>query len=345
MQALKAVFLVSLYVIGIKAGAQGISGKPDGYLRSLEAKNKAMGSVCVRKKGSVLYQKAFGYSSLNPKIKPDTLTRYRVGSVSKTFTAVIILQLAEEKKLKLSDSLSRFFPGWPNAGRISIEHLLRHQSGIHNFAKDGSEKYRHADPQNREDILAIFSQAETDFKPGSRTEYNNANYVVLSLIAENLDSLDFSSIVDKRIIEPLNLENAYVGGAINIEKGEAFSYYYKRGWKKNTQVYANTLMGAGAMVSSPSDLCRFMEALFGLKFFSQHYLDQMLSLQGNMGLGIFRYPFGSALCYGHSGSINAFQSISVYFPEEDLSFALCLNGLNMDMNEILIEVLRAFIKP
>ena len=102
--------------------------------------------------------------------------------------------MAEEKKLRLSDKLSRFFPDWSLARELTIEQVMRHQSGIHNFANDRSGTYQEADPQTREEVRAILSKSRPDFKPGTRTAYNNANYIVLSLVAEALDSTDFSAI-------------------------------------------------------------------------------------------------------------------------------------------------------
>ena len=190
----------------------------DAYFNRLSSTGKAMGSVCVYQKGEPLYQKAFGYGSIKPAIQADSLTRYRIGSVSKIFTSVVILQMAEEKKLRLSDKLSRFFPDWSLARELTIEQVMRHQSGIHNFANDRSGTYQEADPQTREEVRAILSKSRPDFKPGTRTAYNNANYIVLSLVAEALDSTDFSAIIKKRITDRVQLKRTYLGDSINPER-------------------------------------------------------------------------------------------------------------------------------
>ncbi len=325
--------------------AQSTYPELESYFNRLAEREKAMGSVCVRQNGKILFQKSFGYASIDPSIKADSLTIYQVGSISKTFTAVIILQMEEEGKLKLQDKLSRFFPDWPQASQTTIEHLLRHQSGIHNFGKDLSRKYRDVKPETTEEIKAVFRNSKPDFRPGQKTEYNNANYIALSLIAEELDGISFAQIVKQRITAPTGLTRTYLGDSIEPEKGEAYSFYYRKGWQENFTAHYGKLMGAGGVASTPTELCKFFETLFRAELFSAEALEQMVDMQENMGLGIFSYPFGSQRCYGHSGNVDSFESMAAYFPEQKLAFAVCLNANRTDFNQLLIKLLELFVKP
>ncbi len=310
----------------------------------LEKKNQAMGSVSIRQAANLVYERGFGFASIenNQKANPETV--YRIGSISKTFTATIILQMASEGKLALEGPLSLFFPKWPMAKKISIEQLLRHQSGIHNFGDDRTGNYRNQNPETREEVLAIFENAEMDFKPGTKTDYNNANYVVLSLIAEEIDSLTFVEVFENRIQKPLGLQRTTVGAAINPSQNEASSYYWKRSWQPNSVADTKTLMGAGAVSSTANEVNIFLEALFSHQFFDEVWLQKMLETEGNLGLGIFQYSFYNKSCYGHSGSIDAFESFTAYFPKEKVSITLLLNAERKELNDILKEILVAYFQ-
>lgn len=336
---------ISMLFIWPLAAQDNFSRPLNAYFSRLESKGKAMGNITIWQKGEVVYKNSIGFASLEPGQKADDLTLYHIGSVSKTFTAVVILQMVEEGKLSLDMKLSHFYPKWPHAEKITIEDLLRHRSGIHNFGEDRSVKYRDIDPQTNEEIVSVFQNAESAFLPGSRSEYNNANYVVLSLIAETVDAKSFAEIIEQRIVKPQNLYRTGDGGKIDPTGNEAYSYFRKRGqWVENPQGDLTSLKGAGALVSTPSELCKFYAALFEGEFFSGELLQEMISIEDGYGIGIFRYPFYSRTCYGHAGSIGAFESFAAYFPDEDVAIAICLNAGGEEMNAILKEVLEIWFE-
>lgn len=340
MRSLLIVFtLIPLFSLSPDFNRQ----KLDQFFDNLTRHNLDMGSFCISKNGKVVYRKAFGHASFNPIHKADSLTKYRIGSISKTFTATVILQLVYQGKISLEDTLSKFFPEITNAGKITIEEILYHRSGLHDFAKDRSGKYRNAHPQTKAEVLTILRNAPSDFEPGIKTAYCNTNYVVLSLIAEEIEQKTFAGILQDKIVKPLDLKNTYYGGPINPENNEARSFYYSHGeWNRNTEAELITLAGAGAIVSTPSDLCVFMTALFNHKFFPQTYLDQMETMVEGVGMGLFSYPFKDKRIYGHAGDIDAFSSFAGYMPSVDVGFALCLNGERKSLNEVLVDALKIY---
>lgn len=343
---MKHLFLMASVLWALFSVAQ--STKEDALnaiFQSLENKGKAWGSIAIWQGGKPAYQKSFGYACIEPPVKADSVTRYRTGSVSKTFTAVVILQMVEEGKLRLDDKLSRFYPGWPEADRITMEDLLRHRSGIHNFGEDRSERYRNVNPATTEDIEEIFKTAETDFEPGSRSEYNNANYVVLSLIAERVDGDSFAQILNRRIVKPLKLAHTGYGKETNPMQNEAYSYYKKRGrWMRNSQADLTTLKGAGAVVSTPTELCKFYRGLFQGMLLSADLLEKMKPRENAYGMGLFTYPFYDKECHGHAGSVDAFECFAAYFPSEDVAIAICLNAGGDSMNDILKKTLEMWFE-
>lgn len=317
-------------------------GKLDSLFDRIEQEDQGMGSFAIFKGGQLIYARAFGYSSLEDSIKPTTSTKYRIGSISKTYTAAIILEMVNEAKLSLETPVSEFYPQLPQAKHITIEQLLRNRSGIHNFGNDQSEKYLEADPKTTEEVLKIFEEAKMDFKPGTKSDYNNANYVLLSLIAEEVDQMSFAEILQHRIVDALQLKNTYVGDTINLDKNEAYSYFGKKEWTQNPNGEAGFLLGAGAIVSTPSDLARFYYAVLDQPFFSIDLVEAMKTLKDGIGMGLYRYPFGNDHFYGHAGNYGAFSAMAGCFELKGVSFALCLNGERRPLNDILVEALRIY---
>src|SRR5690606_17415340 len=156
--------------------------KLDSYFDALEANDKFMGSAAIAKNGEIIYTKAIGYSDVESKTKPDANTKYRIGSISKTFTAVLVLKAAEEKKLNLNHTIHKYFPNIANSKKITISNLLNHRSGIHNFTNDDIYLEYNTQPKTEAEMVAIIAEGGSDFEPGTKAEYSNSNYVLLSFI-------------------------------------------------------------------------------------------------------------------------------------------------------------------
>lgn len=295
--------------------------KLDQFFDRLAEKNKAMGSLMLAKDGKVLYTRTIGYSQINgtEKTPLTSATRYRIGSVTKMFTATMIFQLIEQGKLKLSDTLSQFFPEIPNAGKITIWHLLAHRSGIPDFA-DGSGRSK---PKTHDKILAIIAQRKPDFEPGAKYAYSNSGYIVLGYIIEKISGKPYSKALQGMVLSKAGLKDTYAGeGLTDVSKQESFSYRYISDWKQETETYLSVSGGAGAMISTPADLIQFIQSLFDGKLVSQNSLNQMK--QDKLGMETFTYNDNTF--YGHAGGIDNFGSWLAYQPEEKLVLAYTSNA-------------------
>jgi D-alanyl-D-alanine carboxypeptidase len=169
----------------LTAHAQQLNtAKLDSLFTSLATNNKLMGTVLLSHNGKVVYTRAVGYAQLDStnKVPATATTHYRVGSLTKMFTATMVFQLIEEKKLTLATPLVTFFPQLPNAKAITIDQLLSHRSGLHDFAAGGAE-LGHKTPA---EMVALLSKNAPDFEPGAKFAYSNSNYVVLGYIIERL---------------------------------------------------------------------------------------------------------------------------------------------------------------
>lgn len=323
-------------------GAQTLNtAKLDSLLTTLATHDKAMGSLTISQNGAVVYSRALGYEHLNGATKtPATpATHYRIGSVSKLFTATLIFQLIEEGKLTLATPLATFFPQLPNASTITIGHLLNHRSGLHSFTNDPAYVTYLAQPKTQAEMLTLIGQGQPEFAPGTKAAYSNAGYVVLGYVVEKLTKQPYAQALQQRIVRKAGLRDTYYGGKIGQRPQEARSYRYTGAWLPATETDMSIPGGAGAVVSTPTDLARFIEALFAGKLVSEKSLAQMKTTTDGFGMGLNPLPFGTKTSYGHGGSIDGFLTMLSYFPQEKLTMAYTANGLTVPLSDVLVGVL------
>ena len=261
----------------------------DQFFDRLAEKNKAMGSLTIAKDGNVLYTRAIGYSQIDgTEKKPLTAsTRYRIGSITKTFTAAMILQLVEERKLKVTDTLDKFFPQIPNAQKITIAQILSHRSGIHD-----SRPSSKTNAVTKDELLTIISKGTPDFEPDAKNRYSNSGYILLGLILEKLTGKTYGEAVEERITSKLGLKDTYVTtGNIDVNKNEALTYRYPGDLEPESETHPSLLFSAGAIVSTPNDMAKFIQALFDGKIVSKESLDQMKTMRDDEGLGMVTFTF------------------------------------------------------
>ncbi len=314
----------------------------DRLFQLIAEKNKGMGSISLWQDGQEVYQKTIGFASIAEQVKANSTTKYRVGSISKTFTASIIMQLVEEGKLTLQTRLSNYFSDVPNAADITIEQLLRHSSGIFNITNTATYTSWMEEPQSRDDMLAKIVQLEPAFSPGEKSEYSNSNYMLLTFIAEEIEQKSFREILASRITGPFSLTNTEYGGKIAVEKNEALSYNKIDQWELATETDMSVPLGAGAIISTPTDLNRFFFHLFSGEVVSIESLELMADLKDGYGLGLFQAPFHDKKALGHTGSIDGFGSVALYFREDNMSIAYTSNARDMVPNDILIGALSIY---
>lgn len=287
-----------------------------------------MGSLAIAVNGEVVYSRAYGYRSINgnKKIAPNSHTKYRIGSISKMFTGTMIFQLIEEGKLKLNDRLSTWFPELPNAQKITIGNMLDHRSGLHNFTAD-TGFWRYARQAHAEaEMTAIFAKQKPDFEPDEKAEYSNTNFVLLGYIIERITKKAYSEELKERIVSKIGLNDTYYGGKTNVKNNEAHSYVFAVKWMPEEETDISIFGGAGAILSTPTDLVKFIEALFAGKLISKDHLNLMKTLNGNFGMAMFETDFEGMKGYGHDGGINLFRSTLTYFPNQKLAIAYCSNN-------------------
>lgn len=337
---MKKILMSIIFLQVLFSNAQTFDTKKmDAFLDVIEYNDKGMGSLSIFKDGEEIYQNSYGFANVSDSKKNNSETKFRIGSISKTFTATLIMQMIEEGKLTLNTKLSGFFPNIPNAKFITIKNLLQHRSGLLNFTRfENFDEWRDK-PLTRKELIEKIEIQDIVFNPNEKTEYSNTNYILLSVIAEKIDGLTFSDILENRIIKPCNLNNTSFGSVIVTNNNEAVSYNNSDNWIADKETHYSIPLGAGSIVSTPTDLNTFFYHLFEKNLVSKTSLETMKTIIDGIGIGLFQFPFHDHLAYGHEGSIDAFQSVTAHFPKEKVTIAICTNGAVYPITNISINAL------
>ncbi|HEX2846187.1 MAG TPA: serine hydrolase domain-containing protein [Chitinophagaceae bacterium] len=312
-------------------------GKLDQLLNLLSEKDKAMGTLLINKEGNALYSRSIGYGYINGTgKKPLTMSaRYRIGSVTKMFTATMVYQLVEEGKLNLTDHLDKFYPQIPNASEITIEQILAHRSGIPGAGMEQHFASKRFTGVTKDEILEAIAQGRPEFGPGEKYSYSNAGYFILGNIIEKAGRQPYNKALQQRISSKIGLKDTYAATAdIDVNKNECFSFKYYTDWKQEPVTHHSFLFGSGFIISTVADQAKFIEALFGGKLISQQSLDQMIRLQSGMD----SFTYNGKTFYGHTGGVDGFGSWLAYQPEEKLTLAYATNGKVYPVGKIIDHI-------
>jgi len=344
---MKKLALIFALTYSLFTVAQDRFQKIDSLLTYLNKNDKFMGSLCIREGENVVFNKAYGFADVEKNISADRMTKYKIGSVTKTFTAVMIMQLIEEKKLNLQTKLNRFYPKIPNAEKITIYDLLHHRTGIVDYINGDSITAKNIYSfHSKEEMIQKITDYKPLFEPGTKHEYSNSNYNLLGYIIETLSKKSYAENIQTRIVKKANLLNTYFPqGKIETSVGESYSYLFNgTKWEKVEEWENSIAYSAGALISTPADLTRFMYALFDGKLIKPSSLEQMKEIKEGYGKALMQFPFGERRFYGHTGGIENFRAVVGYYPTEKLGVSLIVNGDNFNRNDIMIGVLSIYYK-
>jgi len=309
---------------------------------SIAFQNDFMGSIAVSRAGELIYSRAIGYADVATTKPSNQDTRYRIGSLSKTYTATLILKAVEDGALALEQTIEQFFPNLENAKHIRIVDLLQHHSGIPNFTQDKQFLTYHTEFKSKQEMLRIIQGYASNFTPNSKAEYSNSNYFLLALVLESVYSKSYEQILNEHIVQPLGLTATYVGKKVSISQNEAVSYRYTDNWQVTPETDMSLAFGAGSIVSTPNEVSVFMNALFNGQIVSKEYVKQMKTLKNQFGMGLKHYTLSGRDAYGHRGSIDGFKSSAVYFPDEQVTLVVTSNGSNDNMEGVFRGVVKAY---
>jgi CubicO group peptidase (beta-lactamase class C family) len=252
----------------------------------------------------------------------------------------MILQLVEEGKLKLTDTLDKFFPRVPNAQKITIRQILSHRSGIPNVRRDQAT-WKPGAPVTKDEMLAVISKGIPEFEPDTKSSYSNSGYFLVGLILEKLTGNQYGQALEERINSRIGVKDTYLAtGHIDVNKGEALTYANTGSdWKRWRDGFETHPSIGFQLISTPGDMGKFIGALFDLKLISQDSLNQMKTMRDDEGLGMVTFTFAGKTFYGNTGGGDNYGSWLAYQPEEKLAVAYTTNAKVHPVKDIVSGVI------
>lgn len=302
----------------------------------------------VVKDGKVLYRKAIGMANMemNVKLTPDHV--FRIGSITKQFTASAILRLAEQGKLNLQDDITKYIKDYPTHGyHITIEHLLTHTSGIKSYT--GMSEFN-AEVQRKDmtpaTLIDFFKKEPMDFPPGTEYRYNNSGYVLLGQIIETVSGKKYADYLRENFFEPLKMKNTYYDSPYPIIPNRAQGYEREGEGFRNANYLSMTLpYAAGSLISTVDDLYTWYNALMNDKVISASSRQKAHTPYTLTDGHVVGYGYGWSVgniqgspSIGHGGGINGFLTNSVYVSNEKVFVALLTNCGCDDPGEIAAQM-------
>lgn len=326
--------------------SQTVSEKMEAFIEHLFNNRKMMGSVAVTEGERILFQKSVGYRDVERLLPNTKETKFRIGSLTKTYTATLVLKAVEENLLQLNTKLSDYYPQIPNADKITIEQLLRHRSGIFNFTETMDVADWEENTHTEEEVIDYIASRNSNFQPGTKYAYSNSNYALLGFILQKIYNKKYNELLYEKICHPLGLTNTYYSQELQPENNEAKSYNIQEVYVQNQHMNYSANAGSGGIASTPLEVNKFLYALFDKRILKEESLQLMLPKEGDeYGMGIersgsfFQYSF-----YGHGGRVENFISQFIYVPDLKLGFSLTANALNISPFEVLNPLIRIWNK-
>jgi CubicO group peptidase (beta-lactamase class C family) len=270
-------------------------------------------SIAIVENGKLAYQNAAGMTNIGEKHTATSTTRYRIGSITKMFTAVAVMQLVEQGKVKLDDKLSHYLPKAPHADEVTIRQLLMHTSGILNYMDAALANGSASKAASPEELVGTVAKEPLDFAPGAHYEYSNTGYVLLGMVVQHVSSMPLSVYIQRNILEPAQMKETTFGLA-SQDAPVAVGYDDSTG-KPALSVDPSWAFAAGDMLSTAADLARFDIALMDGKLLKPETLALMQSDpvatgagKSTYGLGLEIFPFADKTFVGHHGGLPGFES-------------------------------------
>jgi CubicO group peptidase (beta-lactamase class C family) len=288
-----------------------------------------MGAVLVARGDQVILSKGYGSANLEWNVPNTPATKFRLGSVTKQFTAAAILLLAERGKLALEDPVKKHWPDAPAAwDRITIYHLLTHTSGIPNFTNypEYMKTWKFV-PTTAEKTIGYFRDKPLDFAPGERMNYSNSGYVVLGFLVERLSGQSYADFLRDNIFKPLGMNDSGYDVNAAILPNRAAGYVPGPGGLTNAAYVDMTIPGgAGGLYSTTGDLLRWTQGLFGGRLLKPDSLVKMTTPNKNTyAFGLVVNTVGGRRIIQHNGGIEGFNTYLAYYPDSRITVAVLGN--------------------
>lgn len=313
----------------------------DAYIKALEKHQNFHGSVFVAKDGEVLLNKGYGFADFEQNTNNISQTKFAIGSITKQFTAMAIMQLNEKGLLSVEDKISKYFPDFPNGDSITIHNLLTHTSGLTNYTN--LSEFLDIDLNNKDPMktIELIKNLPLEFEPGKEFSYSNTNYVLLGMIVENITDMSLEDYLQKNIFTPLNMSNT---GSYYIENNQFPDTTPYTGFLEiypvDDELVLTQAYGAGNIYSTVEDLYRWDRALSTEQLVKKETLDKIFTEYITMpGAGSYGYGWMIADTdmgrqIFHGGNTMGFTANIARYPEKDLVVVILTNSAYYDTTSL-----------
>ena len=328
---MKKTLLIACMVLHsyCSAFAQELTKSIDSLVTACYEAAEFTGTVLVAKGGRIILRKVYGGN--------DDQAVYNIASITKTFTAALIMKLQEAGKLSVQDHLSKYYPDFPRANDITIHHLLTHTSGVFNYTNDPAFwKLDQTKEQTLTQMIAWFKDKPLNFEPGTRFQYSNSGYTLLGYIIEQVTGTSYAKALEQIIFKPLGLHHTSFGPPADTSHlAPGYSMLNKDVKTKASVVHPSISYATGAIYSSAEDLYKWHTALQKEKFLSKQSLAAMYTKDK----GVYGYGWFIDSLYGqqrlfHDGKISGYKSIIIRFPQDNICIIALSNASNSGGNII-----------
>ena len=315
-----------------------------------DPKNVPATAISVVRGNDTLIFRAFGMANLELATPATVSTVFRIGSVTKQFTSAAVLQMIEEGKLALTDTIGRWLPGLPATWRgVTLEQLLNHTSGIPSYTELGEPwQKRWGEEMTGAQLVALTADKPFTFPAGSSWQYDNTGYVLLGMLVEARAGKPWADEYAARLFKPLGLANTHYCATALIVPGraEGYSQGTNNKWINAPFLAMSQPHGAGAMCSTIGDLLTWNRALHGGKVLKPASYAAMTTPVGaasarQYGFGIGRGMIGAHAMLTHGGGINGFLTANLWVPDAQLSVTVLTNGDALDPGRVALQLARA----
>lgn len=300
-----------------------------------------MGSVLVAERDKVLLSQGYGFADLERNIPNTPAAKFRIGSITKQFTAACVLLLEERGELKLNDSVKVYLPDAPNTwDKVTLYHLLTHTSGIPNFTGGPQWDAYKLNAHTPDETIALFRNRPLDFVPGEKFAYSNSNYILLGRIIEKVSGISYEQFLQRNILTPLGLSNTGVDHDLPILPERARGYDpHPEGFAPAVSESMTIPYAAGFLYSTTGDLLKWEQGLFGGRILSAASLKKMTTpYKGGYAMGLFVQDAQHHGVITHNGSIEGFDDSLNFYPDKRLT-VIVLGNVRNEIPDRLAEQL------
>ncbi|WP_299600990.1 serine hydrolase [uncultured Aquimarina sp.] len=335
--------------------AQNLEKQLDDIVSSMYSAEEPGISILAAKDGKVIYRKAFGKANLELDVPLEPENVFEIGSITKQFTAVAILMLEEQGKLKIEDEITKYIPDYPTKGKkITIHHLLNHTSGIKSYTGMANFMELTRQDMTPTELIDVFKNEPMDFNPGEEFRYNNSGYILLGHIIEVITKDTYENFIEKNIFDKVGMKDSYYGKMSQVIKNRASGYKQDKGSYLNADYLSLTLpYAAGSLMSTVDDLLKWQNAISANTLIKRTSLEKAIygsKLNNgddiNYGYGWGKTNIQGAKGYAHSGGIFGYTTNGIFLEGENV-YVIGLTNCNCkNVGEITTKVAATVIgKP